>query len=70
MDIDRYHRMVAVLYLGDRDINREVVQEGYAWAYREYLYGPYASRVYRRRERCQEQAFRAVAGQSVATVGV
>ena len=43
MDIDRYHRTVAVLYLGDRDINREMVQEGYAWAYREYLHGPYAS---------------------------
>jgi endonuclease YncB( thermonuclease family) len=43
MDIDRYSRMVAVLYLGDRDINRELVQEGYAWAYKEYLKGPYAS---------------------------
>jgi endonuclease YncB( thermonuclease family) len=43
MDIDRYRRMVAIVYLGDRDINREMVQEGYAWAYREYLHGPYAS---------------------------
>ncbi len=43
MDIDRYRRMVAILYLGDRDINREMVQEGFAWAYREYLHGPYAS---------------------------
>jgi endonuclease YncB( thermonuclease family) len=43
MDVDRYHRMVAILYLGDRDINREMVSEGYAWAYREYLHGPYAS---------------------------
>jgi micrococcal nuclease len=42
-DIDRYHRMVAVLYLGNTDINREMVQEGLAWAYREYLKGPYAS---------------------------
>jgi endonuclease YncB( thermonuclease family) len=25
MDIDRYRRMVAVIYLGDRDINREMV---------------------------------------------
>jgi micrococcal nuclease len=25
MDIDRYHRMVAVLHLGDKDINREMV---------------------------------------------
>jgi micrococcal nuclease len=43
IDIDRYRRMVAVLYLDDRDINREMVQEGLAWAYREYLKGPYAS---------------------------
>ena len=43
MGIDRYRRTVAVLYLGDRDINREMVQEGYAWAYKEYLKGPYAS---------------------------
>jgi len=35
--------MVAVLYLGDKDINREMVRQGYAWAYKEYLHGPYAS---------------------------
>jgi len=27
--------MVAILCLGDTDINREMVQEGFAWAYRE-----------------------------------
>ena len=43
MDIDRYRRMVAILYFGNRDINREMVKKGYAWAYREYLKGPYAS---------------------------
>ena len=43
MDIDRYRRMVAIVYLGDCDVNREMVQEGHAWAYREYLKGPYAS---------------------------
>ncbi len=43
MDVDRYRRMVAILYLDHCDINREMVQEGYAWAYREYLKGPYAS---------------------------
>ena len=43
MDIDRYRRFVAVLYLGDRDINREMVRQGYAWAYRGYLHAPYAS---------------------------
>ena len=43
MDIDRYRRTVSILYLNHRDINREMVREGYAWAYREYLQGPYAS---------------------------
>jgi micrococcal nuclease len=43
LDIDRYHRIVAVLYLGDRDVNREMVRQGFAWAYREYLHAPYAS---------------------------
>ncbi len=41
MDVDRYHGVVAVLYLGDRDINREMVKEDYAEACKEYLHGPY-----------------------------
>jgi endonuclease YncB( thermonuclease family) len=34
---DRYERMVAVLHDGSRDINRELVLRGHAWAYRRYL---------------------------------
>ena len=30
-------RLVGTIWLGDRDINRELVREGYAWAYRDYL---------------------------------
>ena len=37
MDIDRHRRMVAAVYLNSRDINREMVKEGYAWAYKEDL---------------------------------
>ncbi len=33
---DRYGRLLGRLYLGDRDINREMVQEGHAWVYRRY----------------------------------
>ena len=33
---DRYGRTLARLYVGDRDINREMVQEGHAWVYRRY----------------------------------
>lgn len=43
MDIDRYKRMVGIVYLDSRNINVEMVKEGYAWAYREYLQRPYAS---------------------------
>ena len=34
---DRYDRMLGKIYLDGRDINREMVREGHAWAYRQYL---------------------------------
>jgi endonuclease YncB( thermonuclease family) len=34
---DRYDRMVAAVFDGEVDINRELVTAGYAWAYRRYL---------------------------------
>jgi len=43
MDTDQYQRAVAVIRYAGRDINREMVVEGMAWAYRQYLQGPYAS---------------------------
>lgn len=43
IDRDRYHRFVGIIWLGDNNINREMVAEGYAWAYRRYLDAPYAS---------------------------
>lgn len=43
MDIDRYKRAVSVVWLGNRNINREMVREGFAWAYRQYLDRPHAS---------------------------
>jgi endonuclease YncB( thermonuclease family) len=36
-DIDRYDRLVGKIWLGDRDINRELVREGNARVYRQYL---------------------------------
>lgn len=35
--MDDYGRVVGTVFLGDRDINRELVREGHAWAYRHYL---------------------------------
>lgn len=43
MDIDRYGRTVSIVWLGSRNINKEMVSEGYAWAYRQYLDRPHAS---------------------------
>lgn len=43
IDIDRYRRMVGVIWLGNRNINLEMVQEGYAEAFTEYLKPPYRS---------------------------
>jgi micrococcal nuclease len=43
VDVDQYQRTVAVIRYAGRDINREMVAEGLAWAYRQFLQGPYAS---------------------------
>lgn len=34
---DRYGRTLATVWLADRDINRELIRAGYAWAYLKYL---------------------------------
>ena len=35
--VDDYGRVVGKVWLGERDINRELVREGHAWVYRHYL---------------------------------
>ncbi len=35
-DKDRYGRVIGDIYLDDRWINKEMVQEGWAWHYRQY----------------------------------
>jgi micrococcal nuclease len=37
LDIDKYKRMVGMIWLDNRNINLEMVREGYAEAYVEYL---------------------------------
>jgi len=41
IDIDRYIRTVRMIWIGDKNINLEMVKEGYAEAYLEYLKEPY-----------------------------
>ncbi|KAF0221143.1 MAG: hypothetical protein FD174_641 [Geobacteraceae bacterium] len=55
MDIDRYKRLVSVISLDGRDINLEMVQEGWAWAYRQYLQRPYASEYIGAEEKARKQ---------------
>ena len=33
---DRYKRIVGRVYVGDTDVNRELVAQGFAWVYRKY----------------------------------
>ena len=40
LDIDKYRRMVGMVWLDDRNINLEMVREGYAEAFVEYLKPP------------------------------
>jgi endonuclease YncB( thermonuclease family) len=37
LDIDKYRRLVSLVWIGSRTINREMVAEGHAWAFRKYL---------------------------------
>lgn len=34
---DRYERLVAAVYVGDLNVNEQLVKDGHAWAYRRYL---------------------------------
>jgi len=45
--IDQYKRMVGIIWIGNRNINLEIVQEGYAEAYVEHLKEPYRSQFIR-----------------------
>lgn len=43
LDIDKYRCMVGMVWLNDRNINLEMVREGYAEAFIEYLKPPYCA---------------------------
>ena len=35
-DIDRYGRVVGIIYIGDTCINKEIIKTGFAWVYQQY----------------------------------
>jgi endonuclease YncB( thermonuclease family) len=37
VDIDRYKRVVGIVLLAGTDINQQLVAEGYAWVYRQFI---------------------------------
>jgi endonuclease YncB( thermonuclease family) len=43
MDVDQYRRAVCIVWLGTRNINMEMISEGWAFSYRQYLGRPHAS---------------------------
>ncbi len=55
IDRDRYNRLVALVWLADRNINEAMVAEGYAWAYKQYLDTPYASEFIRREREARQK---------------
>lgn len=55
MDVDRYSRIVSMVWIGSRNINQEMVTGGWAWAYRKYLNGPYASEFVQGEERARKK---------------
>lgn len=55
MDKDQYKRMVSVIILDGRNINKEMVSEGWAWAYRQYLDRPHASDYINAEEQARKQ---------------
>ncbi|ABL01335.1 thermonuclease family protein [Pelobacter propionicus] len=54
MDVDQYGRTVSIVWLGRRNINREMVATGNAWAYRQYLDRPHASEFIDAEERARK----------------
>ena len=44
VDVDKNLLVIGAVKIGGRDIDREMLEEGWAWAYRQLLKEPFASR--------------------------
>ena len=40
-DVDRYGRIVGIIYVGNICINQEIIKAGFAWVYRQYCKDPF-----------------------------
>jgi len=43
MDVDRYGRIVALVSVGNLNINRHLIEYGYAWVFPRYCKEPFCS---------------------------
>lgn len=55
MALDQFKRTVAIVICNDRDINKEMLSFGWAWAYRRYLDSPYATEYIRLEEKARKE---------------
>lgn len=55
MAIDQYKRTVAIVWIEDKIVNKEMVKFGWAWAYRQYLASPYASEYIQLEEQARKE---------------
>ena len=67
---DRYERLIAVVYVNDENINAWLVQQGHAWAYRDYLEGSAVLRLGRRGTHERARTVGAAAGRASRAVGM
>ena len=54
-NIDQYGRFVGYVFLDGRNINLEMVESGYAWAYMQYVDKPYASEFYNAEQQSRKE---------------
>ena len=55
MDINRNKRAVSVVWLGNRNINLEMLRDGFAWAYCQHLEGRHVSEYIQAEEQAKKE---------------
>ncbi len=55
LEMNRNKRAVSVVWLGNRNINLEMLRDGFAWAYHQHLEGSHAPEYIQAEERAQKE---------------